>query len=58
MFNWLKKIINPKISGGVDEFPRFPTYYSPFINTPTVKMEYKIYPWDGGKTYQNDGTSC
>jgi hypothetical protein len=58
MFNWLKKIINPDILGGVDGFPRFPTSYSPFITTPTVKREYKREPWDGGKTYQRDATLC
>jgi len=45
-----KIIIKPNISGGVDGFPRFLTSYTPPITTPTVKKEYKLEPWGGGKT--------
>jgi hypothetical protein len=58
MFNWLKKIINPNISGGVDGFPRFLTSCSPSITTPTIKREYKLEPWGGGKTYQRNASLC
>jgi hypothetical protein len=49
MSNWLKKIINLDILGGVDGFPRFQRFCSLFITTPTIKREYKLEPWGGEK---------
>jgi hypothetical protein len=49
MLNWLKKIINLDILGGVDGFP---TSCSPSTTTPIIKREYKLEHWGGGKTEQ------
>jgi hypothetical protein len=58
MLIWLKKIINPDISGGVDGFLRFLTSCSPSITTPTIKKEYKLEPWGGGKIEQRNASLC
>jgi hypothetical protein len=49
MLIWLKQITNPGISSGFDRFLRFLTSFIPSITTPTIKKEYELDPWGGGK---------
>jgi len=58
MLFWLKIIIIPDILGGFNGILGFLTSCSPYITTPTIKMEYKIEPWGGGKTERRNASLC